>query len=83
MQHSQPHITLSLDGKKINWGFNSERTVESLIMILSSLSLASLSPPSIVVLTMFYGILLQTPVITILEPVAVQCDHQFSPSDNH
>ena len=34
-----------------SWGGNSELNVESLIMILSSSSLASLSPPSFVALT--------------------------------
>ena len=50
MQHLQPHMTLYL-GKTINWCGNSERNVKSLIIILSYLSIASLSPPYILALT--------------------------------
>ena len=45
MQNSQPHMNLYLDDICFHWGDNSERNVESLIMILFSASLTSLSPP--------------------------------------
>ena len=44
--HSQPHINLHLDEIFLNWGGNNERNVESLRMILFSVSLDYLSPPS-------------------------------------
>ena len=50
MQHLQPHMTLYIDDI-FNWGENSERKVESLMMILSYPYLASLSPPYIVTQT--------------------------------
>ena len=52
MQHLQPHITLHPD-EILNWGGNSERNVESLMMILLSSSLASLIPPFSESLTIF------------------------------
>ena len=45
--HTLPCILM----KQINWGGNSERNVESLIMILFSASLAYLIPPLSVLLT--------------------------------
>ena len=63
-----------------NWVSNSERNVESLIMILSYSSLSYFSPPLVVAL---YEVLLQIPAITMLEHVAVQCNHPFSPSKNY
>ena len=63
-------------------GENSDHNVKSLMMILTFSSLASFIPPSIVALTSLLW-RWQTPAITILEPVLVQCDHQFSPSDNY
>ena len=46
IQNSQPHISLYRADNFFGRGGNSERNVESLIMILLSTSLASLSTPS-------------------------------------
>ena len=51
MKHLQPHMTLYLDGICFNCGGNSERNVESLIMILFSAYIDSLSSPFYVSLT--------------------------------
>ena len=46
MKHSQPQITLYRSVILFSWGGKMLHSVESLIMILLSASLASLSPPS-------------------------------------
>ena len=46
IQHSQPHMTLYRADIPFNWGGNNECNVESLIIVLFSVSLASLSTPS-------------------------------------
>ena len=73
MQHSQPHMTLYCAGICFNWGENSEHNVESLIIILSSSSLASLRTPSLGSLTRL--LFTQTPEVIILELVEVISDH--------
>ena len=51
MQHLQPHIALYREDIYFNWGDNSELNVESLKIILSYSSLASLRLPSLGSLT--------------------------------
>ena len=61
MQHSQPHMTFYCVEFVLNWDGNSERNVESLIIILSYSSLASLRPPSLGSLTgLFWSYLMNT-----------------------
>ena len=45
MQHSQPHITLYQAVTLLSWGGNMLRKVESIMMMLSSASIASFSSP--------------------------------------
>ena len=62
----------------LNWGGNNERNVESLIMILFYISLASLSPPHTGSPTKMLKVLKRRPAVTFLEQVALQCDYQCS-----
>ena len=83
IQNSQPHISLYRADNFFGRGGNSERNVESLIMILLSTFLDSFSPPSFVALKILLWSSLIDTCNKNVGKVAFQCNYQFSLSDNH